>query len=351
MSLYKRGETWWVFVTTPSGERIRRSTGIKDKQTAQEYHDHLKVELWRVHKLGEKPRRTWQEAVVQWLREKDHKANIGGDKAKLKWLDQFLRGRYLDEINRELVSKIGEVKKAEASPSTANRYLALIRAVLRIARDEWEWLGHIPKVKMYPEPKKRVRWITREESARLLTELPVHLADLAAFTLATGLRQRNASFLKWDQTDMERGTAWIHADESKSGRAIVVPLNNDALNVLHRVKGTHPVYVFTYKGKPVARTTTKAWYAACKRAGIDNFRWHDLRHTWASWHVQSGTSSQELMELGGWSCMEMVLRYAHLGGEHLKRASRRIEQAKGHQKYTKSTQSVSAGKLRLVVSN
>jgi integrase len=97
--------------------------------------------------------------------------------------------------------------------------------------------------------------------------------------------------------------------------------------------------------------TTGMWNPIYPVAGIDNFRWHDLRHTWASWHVQAGTSSQELMELGGWSCMEMVLRYAHLGGEHLKRASRRIEQAKGHKKYTKSTQSVSAGKLRLVVSN
>jgi len=69
----------------------------------------------------------------------------------------------------------------------------------------------------------------------------------------------------------------------------------------------------------------------------------NLRHTWASWHVQSGTSTQELMELGGWSCIEMVLRYAHLGGEHLKHASRRIE-------YTKLSQNVS-GEVRLVVSN
>ena len=71
---------------------------------------------------------------------------------------------------------------------------------------------------------------------------------------------------------MERGMAWIHADESKSRKAIVVPLNDDALNVLHRVRGTHPVYVFTYRGKPVARTCTEAWYAACKRAGIESFR-------------------------------------------------------------------------------
>jgi len=212
-----------------------------------------------------------------------------------------------------------------------------------MARDEWEWLEHIPKVKLYPEPKKRVRWITREEAARLLKELPLHLADLAAFSLATGLRQRNASFLRWNQLDMQRGTAWIHADESKSGRAIVVPLNDDALTVLRRQQGRHPKYVFVYHGHPLQRTTTKAWYAACKRAGIDNFRWHDLRHTWASWHVQNGTSLQELMELGGWSGMEMVLRYAHLGGDHLRAASKRIEG-------TNLAQRVTGRKLSLVVS-
>ena len=283
MSLYKRGETWWLFVTTPDGERIRRSTGTKDKETAQEYHDYLKVELWRVHKLGEKPRRTWQEAAVQWVREKDHKASLDGDKAKLKWMDQFLRGRYLDEINRALIFEIAEAKKAEASPATSNRYLALIRAILRMARDEWEWLDYIPKVKMYPEPKKRVRWITREESARLLTELPLHLADLASFTLATGLRQRNASFLRWDQLDMERGMAWIHADESKSRKAIVVPLNNDALNVLHRVRGTHPVYVFVYQGKPVARTSTKPMYALDRASGSSLFPPAYKPHTRPLW--------------------------------------------------------------------
>lgn len=70
--------------------------------------------------------------------------------------------------------------------------------------------------------------------------------------------------------------------------------------------------------------TTHAWMKALKRAGIDNFRWHDLRHTWASWHVQNGTSLQELQQLGGWSSFEMVLRYAHLSGDHLRTAANRI---------------------------
>ncbi|MEJ1338318.1 MAG: site-specific integrase, partial [Candidatus Sedimenticola sp. (ex Thyasira tokunagai)] len=181
------------------------------------------------------------------------------------------------------------------------------------------------RVRLFKEPKKRVRWITQQEAARLLEELPSHLADMAAFALATGLRQSNVSYLRWDQVDMERGMAWIHADQSKSKKAIAVPLNQSALTVLRRRKDIDTDYVFTYKGKPVARTTTKAWQKALKRAEITDFRWHDLRHTWASWHVQRGTSMQELMELGGWSSMEMVLRYAHLAGEHLKEAANRID--------------------------
>lgn len=104
--------------------------------------------------------------------------------------------------------------------------------------------------------------------------------------------------------------AWIHADQSKSRKAIAVPLNKSACSVLIRQQGEHSKYCFTYQGEPVDRTTTKAWYNALQRAGISDFRWHDLRHTWASWHVQNGTSLNELMELGGWSSFEMVLRYA-----------------------------------------
>ena len=344
MSLYNRSNVWWVSFRSPSGQRIRRSTGTEDKKKAQEYHDRLKAELWRVHKLGEKPRRTWQEAVVRWLKDKEHKADHHHDVAKLKWFDQFLGQCYLDDIDRELVDHIGSVKKAEASPSTANRYLALLRALLRMARDEWEWIDKIPKVRLYPEPKKRVRWLTRDETVRLLIELPRHLADMAEFTLATGLRQSNVSYLRWDQLDMRRGMAWIHADQAKSRKSLSVPLNKDALRILKRRQGKHSVYVFTYGGHPVARTSTKAWYGALKRAGIENFRWHDLRHTWASWHVQSGTSMQALMELGGWASLEMVLRYAHLAGEHLKQDANRIEG-------TIWSQSTSKTGLKLIVSH
>lgn len=79
----------------------------------------------------------------------------------------------------------------------------------------------------------------------------------------------------------------------------------------------HPLYVFSYHGKRITQVSTKTWYAALEKAGIEDFRWHDLRHTWASWHVQAGTPLHVLQELGGWECVEMVRKYAHLSSAHL----------------------------------
>ena len=118
--------------------------------------------------------------------------------------------------------------------------------------------------------------------------------------------------------------AWIHADQAKAGNAIGVPLNNEAIVLLREQAGKHERFVFTYKGKPVLKCNTKAWRAALARAGISDFRWHDLRHTWASWHVQSGTPLHVLQELGGWSDVRMVLRYAHLAPEHLAKYADRL---------------------------
>ena len=87
--------------------------------------------------------------------------------------------------------------------------------------------------------------------------------------------------------------------------------------VLREQIGKHATHVFSYRGKPITQVNTKAWRNTLESVGIDNFRWHDLRHTWASWLVQSGTPLHVLQELGGWECVEMVRKYAHLSSEHL----------------------------------
>lgn len=324
MAVYKRGDIWWVHFVLPGGQRVRHTTGTSNRQAAQEYHDRLKAEFWRVEQLGERPHRTWNEAAVLWLKETTHKATHDQDRAILRWLDPYLGGKCLEEINRELLAEIGEAKAQEASPSTANRHLALVRAILRKARDEWEWLDRIPKVRLYPVHNARIRWITPEQAERLLSYLPQHQAAMARFALVTGLRQRNVSGLEWSQVDLKQALAWIHPDQAKARRAIGVPLNSEALSVLRVCLGQHERYVFTYHGKPIRQVNTKAWRAAVRKAGLESFRWHDLRHTWASWHAQAGTPLNVLQELGGWASAEMVQRYAHLGAGHLRAHAERI---------------------------
>ena len=318
MSLRKRGGVWWIDVYAPSGERVRRTTETANKALAQELHDRLKAELWRIGHLGQKPRHTWNEAVVRWLKEQSHKATAAEDVTKLRWLDQFLGGKPLDTISRSFVDRITEAKLAQGcSNATANRTLEVLRAILRKCVHEWEWLDRAPQIRMLKEPIRRVRFLTREEAQRLLGALPPHLSDMAAFTLATGLRAANVTGLQWTQMDLARRLAWVHADQAKARKALPVPLNAEAVVLIRKWLGKHPTHVFSFRGKPITQVSTKAWYAALREAGIEDFRWHDLRHTWASWHVQNGTPLYALQEMGGWASTDMVRRYAHLAADHL----------------------------------
>jgi integrase len=107
-------------------------------------------------------------------------------------------------------------------------------------------------------------------------------------------------------------------------------LNENAVTILRGQIGKHHRRVFTYKGEPFAKAGTKAYKNALKRAGINNFRFHDLRHTWASWHVQARTPLNVLQELGGWSDYSMVLRYAHLAPEHLAKFAGNVDTFSTH---------------------
>lgn len=327
MSLYKRKDSpyWWVRFTH-NGRRLQQGTGTADRVAAQQFHDKLKASLWEQDRLGVKPRRTWNDAVVRYLHETGHKATHQEDIRKLRWIDSFLRGMPLDSITRDKLAEISDAKAREATGATANRVLALVRAILRKAAYEWEWMDRAPKVRMFKEQSRRVRWLTRAEADALLRALPEHLADMVKFALYTGLRQRNVTQLEWSQIDMPTKVAWIHPDQAKAGKGIPVPLNDEAVAVLRRrmSKQQHLVRVFTYQGQPLRWVNNHAWKKALLRAGIENFRWHDLRHTWASWHVQAGTPLYKLQQLGGWESAEMVRRYAHLAPEDLAKAAANI---------------------------
>ena len=355
MRLYQRGKagTWWVDLGEAGGQRARRSLGTSDKRRAQEAAAALAGDFWRQRRLGEAPRVTWDAAVLAWLDDHQHRKSIEEIKRVLRWLSAHLRGVLLADINdarlraiakarREQPANAREIARAVAagrpaptpkatSGATVNRHLAQLSAVLNDAHRRG-WLPVVPAIPKAAEPIKRVAWLTRDEADVLLAELPPHLAAMAAFALATGLRESNIRLLRWSQVDMARAVCWHEGDETKAGRAHSSPLNADALRVLAGQRGKHGVWVFPVPrwerdpvtgepaqvaDAPTGKVSNHAWRKACTRAGLPTLRFHDLRHTWASWHVQAGTPLPVLQELGGWASLAMVQRYAHLGRSHV----------------------------------
>ena len=224
------------------------------------------------------------------------------------------------------------------STQTKAKHLAMIKAILRAAERDWKWLEKAPVIKIPAVRNKRVRWLEKEEAKRLIDECPEPLKSVVKFALATGLRKSNIINLEWQQIDMQRRVAWVNPEESKSNRAIGVALNDTACKVLRDQIGKHHKWVFvhTKAAKRADGTSTPAvrkmridsktsWLSACRRAGIEDFRFHDLRHTWASWLIQSGVPLSVLQEMGGWESIEMVRRYAHLAPNHLTEHARKID--------------------------
>lgn len=240
-------------------------------------------------------------------------------------LDPYLGKLTLNQINGDVVWSViqGERKKGNM-PATINRYLALVRNLLKMARDEWQWLDSFPMIRLLPGEVERDRWLTKDEADRLIAVSPDHLAALIRFALATGCRAREITSLEWNRVDLQRKTAWIN--QTKNGTPRGVPLNRNAVAVLEEQFGKHPQYCFTYRGEPIRwDVTNTAWHNALRKAGIQDFRFHDLRHTWASWHRQAGTSCDELKDLGGWKSRTMVDRYAKFATDNLRIAASRIE--------------------------
>lgn len=325
MSLYQRGSIYWIRFTTPDGREIRETTQTTDRRQAQELHDTRKVAEWRTAKLGEPPQHTWQEAVVRWMEERSDRKSLRNVINALRQADVLLGARRIDQITRDDLALFVRQRRANGiKNSTINTQMASILAVLHAAQ-RWGWLSAAPSIRRLPDPERRIRWLTREEADRVLAELPPRQAAMMRFTLATGLREQNVCRLDWSQVDVERRVGWFYGDQMKAGRPLAVPLNSEAVCVLREQWGQHPQWVFpTVHGAPARNANTVTWRKALQRAGVENCRWHDLRHTWASWHVQAGTPLLVLKELGGWASLDMVLRYAHLGADHLVEHAERI---------------------------
>ncbi|MFK3558291.1 tyrosine-type recombinase/integrase [Pasteurella multocida] len=324
MSIRKaQNGVWQIDFTTPSGERIRCSSKTTEKKLAQELHDKMKHEAWAIERLNRKPERTVEQALIRFLEDAEHQKDLETKIRHAEYWRSVIGHKTLSSLTTDDIYKNlptwNEKSGKKLSPSTQNRYRTSIMRALNLARQAG-WVNSIPHIEKNAEPKKRVRWITQEEAKRLLNSLNLAwMRDVSSFALMTGARMTEILTMTWDKIDFSQNIAIVTSDIAKSGRARALPLSREAINLL-RARETKRVseYVFHRgKGKLISEVDREDFQRALQRAGIKDFRFHDLRHTWASWHVQSGTPLLVLKELGGWETIEMVQKYAHLNAGHL----------------------------------
>lgn len=323
MALYRRGSSkvWWVDLTLPDGKRIRETTKTENKQLAQEFHDKLKTQRWMEQRLGVNPDIPFEKATAMFRTEKEHIRDSCKKSYEflLVWWEEQFKGMTLRDITQErIITTINKKKQTGVTPATCNRHLAVLRGVLRLACHKYQWIERVPKFFLFEEPRCRVRWLNANEVGRLLDALPDHIRPMAALSLATGLRQSNVFNLRWSQVDLSNRVIRIEGDEMKNKNEHVIPLSDIAVEVIRQQIGKHEDAVFTYLGRPVKVIANKTWKDALKRAGLEDFRWHDMRHTWATTLVQNGVPEGVLQVLGAWETPAMVKKYAHHATESVR---------------------------------
>lgn len=323
MSIKKRGDVWHIDIQAPDGSRVRRSTGTTDKRKALEYHDKLKAELWEITKLNKKPQRLFEEAVILFLKDSEHQARFDYKQAHAEYFLKIFSGRTLSSITgEELTNSIPELHLKTKKPianGTKNRYRSTILRVFSLSH-KMGWIDAVPYIPRCGEPKVRVKWITKEKASILIQNLKLNwMKDVCFFALSTGARMSEIFTLTWHNVDFVNRIATVTNENAKSGKARALLLNNDAIELLRKLRFKNNCeYVFSRStNKRVYDIDRRDFKRACTLSGIENFHFHDLRHTWASWHVQAGTPLYTLKNLGGWETLEMVNKYAHLNADHM----------------------------------
>lgn len=349
MPLYSRPNSPHIWCRgSVAGRKYRCTSGTSDPAQAEEFEHALRDRMWKRHKLGDRGAVSFREAAQQWLKTLTNRTRRQ-DKANVEWFLSVpkLADATLNQIDLAALEELQALMSHEGrANATVNRMMGVMRRLLRKCCYGWRYIDTVPKVPMYKDRRREPRWLTPDEFARLLTHLPEHLQIAARFAVHTGLRESAMLSLTWAQVDMEGRRAWIAAEVMKAGKSHGFPLSHAAVAALKDAKrlqaeqeaqhaarcqrqGTRYVArpmtrVFTWRRKAIGYCNTKAYKAALAAAGISGANWHTLRHTFASWAVQSGVTLQELMQLGPWESYEMVLKYAHLAPDHLHKAVERV---------------------------
>jgi len=243
----------------------------------------------------------------------------------------FFGSHLLKEITPQVLQRfIQKRKKDGIQNATINRDLAVIKHCFSVAI-KWGWCRENPvkRIEMLKEPQGRVRYLSNDERKRLMPALPWWLKPIVIFAMHTGMRKSEILSLTWSQVFPTK--SYVVLEDTKNNERRSVPLNQTAISVLKEVGNIRRLDVPHVFYNPV---TGKRWadiqhtfQRACRAAQVQNFRFHDLRHTAASYLVMAGVGLATVKEILGHKTIEMTLRYSHLSPEHTIKAAKKLDTA------------------------
>ena len=326
--MYKQGPVWWTSLTY-KGKRIRRSLETTDKKLAQQIEAKIRTEIvegkYFEKSVGEI--KTLKEMMDKFMQEHAPKVSASMQNsytASLKHLLPYFGISKLTAITPMTIYQYKVLRKsAGAKPATINRELAMLSKAFNLGMKQWEWVKDNPmsRVEKEKENNGRDRWLTEDNEKRLLDNSPSWLRDIIAFDLNTGLRQDELLSLQWSRVNLFRRTIIIQ--ESKNGRPRTIPLIQKSLDILtekSKIRNIKNDLVFVNGvGTKIDRhNLRRAFNIAVEKAGIENFHFHDLRHTFATRLTQGGVDLYIISKLLGHQDIRMTQRYAHHCPESLR---------------------------------
>ena len=329
MALYRRGPVWWMRFNY-QGRQIRRSTDATDRKLAEQIYFKVRGLVAEGKWLDRSPvpQRQVKDLLERYLRDYSAPNKAAGTHRR----DQSLAAHVLHAFGEVPLDQLRPARLAEykasrraqgVAPKTLNDELGLLGHAYKLAVREWEWATDNPVQKIAKEKVRNLieRWLTPEEEQRLLEASPTWLQEIVVFALHVGMRRGEILALQWSQVDLARRTLTIL--EQKNGARDTLPVNDTAMEILQaraavRTSSTEAVFLNGAGHPRNARNLLRAFYPAMRKAGITRFRFHDLRHTFATRLIQAGVDVYTVQKLGRWKTISMVLRYAHHQPESLR---------------------------------
>jgi len=250
---------------------------------------------------------------------------------RIELLKKYFGSLRADEVSWLTVENYKSKRlKDGVGKATINRELTVLRAVFNRAKELGIYEGDVPKIEFFKEEEEdRLRYLSPEEAHKLIEACPEWFRAVVIFALNTGLRAGEIFSLRWENVDFDGETIRIESEGTKTKSVYTVPMNETVKELLlkikeeHRERGIEHGFVFTNRyGLPYKyedKTYRKVFTTACKRAGIKDFRFHDLRHTFASWVAMKSKDIYAVQKLLNHKRAETTRRYAHLTEEYLKK--------------------------------